>query len=244
MVSPLYYLLTFLPPLPAMGEALPISFDDLQVCVDREQRPEVSRLIEAIRLEERIEAFILKRFREAASSQAETAKPSELFPFPPEIAAVLSVDAAEIGEDHWLSAIWREYYRWLGQVGRSGGSVLLAEWALFESELREELAAFRMARSTRSDAGGKDSLGAGSAMVADGPRFASLIGSWARATDPFAGERLLDQARWTFLEERCGVFSFSIDECVGYVLRLRLLNRYQRLNRVRGEQILREVAGL
>jgi len=256
--------MTFLPPLPAFGppeqhhpgaggplpascgsgEPLPITFDAFSLCIERENRGDVLRLIEAIRLEERIEEVIVQRFREAAaqgapvspgsgqlvpSPEAMTEKRlSELASFPPEIAAVLAVDSAEVGEDQWLSAVWREYYRWLEQTGRAGGSAFLAEWAVFESGLREELAAFRLDRSRRTGC----------------PRFSELIDSWARAAEPFAGERLLDRARWAFLEERCGVFSFSIDECVGYALRLRLLNRYQRLDRARGEQILREVAGL
>ena len=235
MASPLYYLLTFLPPLPALGEPLPIGFDELQACVERENRPEVLRLIEAVRLEERIETLVLRRFHEAAEDGSPAIDPSGAGPLPDTIAAALSESVTALGEDRWLTGVWRAYYRWLAQAGRALGSSLLEEWAIFESDLREELATHRLERFQTGSPG---------AVVAKGVRFADLISAWERAGDPFAGEHLLDEARWGFLERRCGVFSFSIDECVGYVLRLRLLNRYQRLDRARGEQILREVAGL
>ena len=180
----------------------------------------------------------MRRFHETGEGDSPAIVPAGTGQFPDAIAAALSESVAGLGEDRWLTGVWRAYYRWLGQAGRSLGSSLLEEWAVFENELREELATHRLERSQASQAGG------GVTAVPKGPRFAEVVSAWERASDPFAGERVLDEARWEFLERRCGVFSFSIDECVGYVLRLRLLNRYQRLDRARGEQILREVAGL
>lgn len=241
MAAPLYYLLTYLPALPAMGEPLPITVEEIQGLVEQEGRAEVLRLVLAIRLEERVEAVILARFRGAAVPDQ---SPVELEGFPPAIGDALAAKPEEVGEDHWLTAVWQEYYRWLEMTGKAEGSALLAEWAVFERQLREELAAFRIARSVFAAAGGKDLASVGASVSPEGPRFSDVLGSWVQSADPFVGERLLDQARWAFLEEHCGKYSFQIDEFVGYVLKLRLLNRYRRLDRARGEQILREVAGL
>ena len=69
----------------------------------------------------------------------------------------------------------------------------------------------------------------------------ALIEAWKTAANPMIGERLLDEARWRFIEEEIKAYSFECDEFTAYVLKLRLLTRYASFDRAGGLKILEEV---
>ncbi len=58
----------------------------------------------------------------------------------------------------------------------------------------------------------------------------SLIREWSSSRDPFTGLKLLDEARWRWLDENDRWFTFSCDELAAYAARLMLLNRWIRLS--------------
>jgi hypothetical protein len=57
-------------------------------------------------------------------------------------------------------------------------------------------------------------------------------------------EELLERARLDFLERENPRYSFSVDELVAYLLKLRLLERHRRMDPEKGRALLRGVAAL
>jgi hypothetical protein len=154
---------------------------------------------------------------------------------PPAMAELLSQVAGD--EDVWLTELWRECFRYLERIGEDIGSSLLVGWAEWESSLREGLMNVRRKSAGVSAAGGEASNLAAA-------RHGGLIAEWAAATDPLAGEWVLDEARIRFIDAGSAGYSFDIDELVAYFLKLGLLLRHAALDREAGAGIIREVTAL
>jgi len=56
-----------------------------------------------------------------------------------------------------------------------------------------------------------------------------VVNEWALAPDPLRAQRVLDEARWRWLSDHDGRFSFEADELAAYAAKLVLLDRWRRL---------------
>ena len=126
-----------------------------------------------------------------------------------------------------IDAVWESYYRHVASMAAKSGSEFLTGWAEYEIGLRNALVIAR-AKSLNLDpqeylvapwiGGAKED-------------FSEVISEWTSATDPFAGLRVLDEARWEWLKGNDGWFTFADDEVVAYGAKLMLLHRWHRLGR-------------
>ncbi len=237
MSSRLYYLMSLLPALPALGNPPPITTEELFRII-REERSEPARTL--------AEAFnFAALLMEAAENRllgypgADTLGAYSIEPeAPPILVELFLLDPQEIGEDLWFTELWREYFGFLETIGQSIGSSLLVRWTHWESALREQLMQVR-----------RQAIGtfAGSETAKDTAAtwdHSALIAEWRKTSDPMVGERLLDEARIGFIETESAHYSFGIDELVAYFLKLSLLLRHAGLNREAGIKILEEVTAL
>jgi hypothetical protein len=123
-------------------------------------------------------------------------------------------------------AVWAVYFRRVAEIAGQRGCGFLAAWTTHEVALRNALATER-ARALGLDADGYlvvPELGETDAS------FETLLSEWGAARDPLAGLRVLDRARWTWLDEHDRWYSFADDELAAYAVRLMLLHRWHRLN--------------
>ena len=126
---------------------------------------------------------------------------------------------------HAGDAVWFAWFRHAADVGRRHGSRFLKAWVGHEVAMRNALATAR-ARALGLDPA--DYLVA--IDLADaGEDFSELISEWAAAADPLAGQRVLDQARWSWVKEHEAWFSFGGDEVAAYAAKLMLIDRWHRV---------------
>jgi hypothetical protein len=126
---------------------------------------------------------------------------------------------------HAGDAIWLAWFRHAAEVGRRHGSRFLQAWIGHEVAMRNALAT---ARATALGLDPADYLVAIDLSEA-GVDFSDLISEWAASPDPLAGQRVLDQARWTWLKEHEAWFSFGADEVAAYAAKLMLIDRWHRV---------------
>jgi len=126
---------------------------------------------------------------------------------------------------HAGDAVWLAWFRHAAEVGRRHGSRFLQAWVAHEVALRNALA------TARAKALGLDPADYVVATDLGGASedFADLISEWAAAPDPLVGQRVLDQARWSWLKEHESWFSFSADEVAVYAAKLMLMDRWHRV---------------
>lgn len=237
MSSRLYYLMSLLPVLPGLGNAPPITMEEVFRIILEERSETARTLAEAFNF-----AALLKKAAEnrvLGYPSADTLGTYSIEPdTPPVLVELFLLDPQEVGEDFWLTELWREYYTFLENIGQSIGSSLLVRWTHFESSLREQLMEVRR-QSTGTAAGGESAPDTATAWD-----HSALIADWRKAPDPLVGEKLLDEARISFIEAESAHYSFGIDELVAYFLKLGLLLRHAALNREAGIKILEEVTAL
>jgi hypothetical protein len=122
-------------------------------------------------------------------------------------------------------ALWANYYHYVDRVARREGSDLLGQWVGYEVALRNGLV------EARSAALG---LEASEYTVAEdlaegGTELAATLNEWSAADTPLSALRVLDRARWAWIELHTPTFSFDDDELVAYAIRLMLLCRWHRM---------------
>jgi len=223
MVANNYYRVSALPALGDLGTPPPISLADL-----REHLAEAGRaqaLVEAILLADDLmqrEAFLASEIREVAPAVLTAAQVRGDEALPDHLAPADEATPPRVASD----AVWAAYFHHAAGVADRLASPFLAEWIAEEVALRNGLAAARA-----------QALGLENApylVAADLGRsdedFAAVISEWSAAADPLAGLRVLDRARWTWLVEHDGWFSFADDELAAYAAKLMLLVRWQRLS--------------
>ncbi len=125
------------------------------------------------------------------------------------------------GED----LLWETYFRYVAEVARSSRNSFLAQWVAFEVGLRNAIAALR-ARALELDV---HSYLVAQDLADDHDDFSSILNEWSAAATPLAGLRVLDEARWQWLNENDAWFSFKDDELAAYAVRVMLLTRWHRL---------------
>jgi len=108
----------------------------------------------------------------------------------------------------------------------------VAAWRAFDTALRNALVTARAARR---------GLEAAPYLRAADPLDAytrALVQECVKLDDPLKAELALDQARWAFLDNLCAAHAFDFTVLLGYLLKLRLLERWQALNAEAGAAFL------
>jgi hypothetical protein len=234
MATRLYFLLSFLPTLPPLGESPPITIEEVLRIIKDERVEEARILADAFDFEAQLmKAAYLRLLGYSASDTADS------FSFdrtvPPFIDEIFLKDPRVVGEDAWFTELWSEHLDFLEEVGKLVGSPLLWRYAKWERSLRDQLAILRRPPEEEAQA---------PTVSGDKWDHRPLLADWRAAPDPMAGERLLDKARLKFIDEKSQRYSFRIDELTAYFLKLGLLARHARLQREEGLRTLEEVTAL
>ena len=74
------------------------------------------------------------------------------------------------------------------------------------------------------------------------PYLVDVIAKAAEAADPLAAEKIIDRARWQYLDELGHGHYFEFENVVIYALKLRMLDRYRVIDSPKGGEIFREYA--
>ena len=121
-------------------------------------------------------------------------------------------------------SLWSAYYRHAMSVAKRLKCAFLEDWIGFEVALRNALAEAR-AKTLGLDPNEylvEPQLGSS-------VNFAPIISEWSSAPNPLAGLKVLDNARWDWLERNDRAYSFEDDEIAAYAAKLMLLHRWRRL---------------
>jgi len=230
-----YFYITSLPPLGELGSVPPVEAPELVEHVS--SAPSLKRLLETILLSDDLvqrEAFLsgeVKGVLPAVLSGPQTRNEAPLPEF-------LAAEQQPAGRRIAVDVVWENYYRHAATVARESRSRFLGDWTRYEVTLRNVLAAAR-ARAlgleptdylVAADLGGPDD------------EVAAAVGEWSAARDPLAGLRALDAARWRWLQEHEGWYSFVNDELAAYAAKLMLVVRWQRIA-AEGEESRPTLAG-
>ena len=139
-----------------------------------------------------------------------------------------AAQAAEEGETSGrasVDALWERYFRHAVFVAERAPSGFLRDWVRFEVGLRNALV---MARCQMLDLDPAAYLVAPELGDKDAD-YSHVISAWSCAPDPQAAQEVLDKARWDWLEEHGGWFSFTAREIEVYAAKLVLLHRWRRI---------------
>ena len=218
-----HYLLTFLPHLGELGDAPPLTLADLLAHVAESDGPRAA--VEALLL-----ADDLVQRDSLLAGESDQAAPTVLTdeqvrgdePLPSALTEDESPTPPRVAAD----AVWTAYFRHAAQVAAQQGSGLLAAWVGMEVALRNALA------ETRAKALG---LEAREYLVAEDladhqANFGAMLTAYSAADNPLAALNVVHQARWEWMSEHDGWFTFGDDEVVGYAAKLMLLERWYRLS--------------
>ncbi len=124
-----------------------------------------------------------------------------------------------------IDEIWTRYFHHATSVAKRTRSSFLKAWIGFEVGLRNALVTAR-AQILELD----------SAAYLVAPELADkktdyshTVSEWSGASDPLTALKVLDEARWDWLEEHGGWYSFYACEIEVYAARLVLLHRWRRI---------------
>ena len=222
-----YFLLTSLPALPTLGEAPPMELGVFRELVRAE--PAAATIVDALLLEHDLllrEGVLAGEVSEPEAVVLSAEEVRGEAPLP-EYLSFQPARAPRIGAD----AVWEGYYRYVDALGLRRRCDFLRRWVGFEVALRNAVARVR-AEALELDP-------AGYLLAEDLAREESAAGEAAEdvasAADPLGALRAMDVARWQWLEDASGYFSFAIDELAAYARRLVLLTRWHVIAR-QGEE--------
>ncbi|MGM0598687.1 MAG: hypothetical protein ACQETH_02605 [Candidatus Rifleibacteriota bacterium] len=235
MSNKLFYLMTYLPTLPALGQDLP-EVDALAKIRD-ESDEKLLLLADLLEAEEIIKQTGMQFF----VLENKDFKP-ELSERLPENFVKLFYSFKEVPEAEWLENIYFAWFALFIELSNSIKSDLLAEWAQWEYSLRLALKSERLKteNSNKSISTDENLLPGMSAVIDHG----SVVESWKAIDEPMQAEKFLDQYRIDFLRNLGTQYTFAIEELIAYMLELRIHNRYARLSLDEGRKILEEVTAL
>jgi hypothetical protein len=222
MVGQNHYLITSLPSLGPLGSAPPIEPAELLELLGDSPGPR--QLAEAVLLGDDLlqrQGCLAGEVREVRPAVLTREQATGEQPLPAYLAGDGTAVVALVGED----ATWAAYLRWAAEVARRWRNAFLAAWVAYEAAARNALAAAR-ARALHLD---PQPYLVAPELGERGLSFDALLGEWAAAPTPLEGLRVLDQARWDWLNEHENWFSFSDDELAAYAAKLMLLYRWHRL---------------
>ena len=219
-----YFLLTSLPSLGDIGSAPPISPAEL---LERVAEAEGScPLIEALFLSDDLlqrQALLASEIQKVDPAVLTVAQTRNEEPLP-DFAETLSEEhvGVPVGD-----ILWESYFRHVASTAASEGSGFLQAWVRYEVSLRNALALAR-AKALNLD---PQSYLVAADLGGDEGSFSSLLSEWSATADPLAGVQVLDRARWRWIGENDGWFTFEDDEVVAYAAKLMLLQRWKRLSK-------------
>lgn len=225
------YLLSALPSLDPIGSIPPLSKSDLLEQVINSKGP--VRTVELILLSDDLmqyQALLAEELERDKidlavlsldKGQEEAVLPD--FLLPKETAE--GPEQEKEGERTSVDAIWARYFRHTASAAKRAASSFLKTWVGFEVGLRNALV---VARSRRLE------LDPAAYMVAPeladkDADYSHIVSAWSSAPDPLTALEVLDKARWEWLEEHGGWYSFSAREIEVYAARLVLLHRWRRI---------------
>ena len=249
MDTRLTYLLTLLPSLPGLDEIPPIALADVAALLRQQGGADLELLAGLHETEGLVREALDEWLMNPPGSRA---VPGAL---PPPLRALFDeARVAGMTEEAWVGSVWRAFLELLAALGNRLGSDLLTRWSVWERDLRLDLASRRARlRGDRTDDDNRGDSGREPPPGVDGDREAALS-AWSAAQTPggdagrlgaaMEAEVALDLARLAFLERESPRYSFALDELVGYLLRLRLLERHRRLDPRRGRALLQAVGAL
>jgi len=217
-----FYLGSSLPPLGDLGSTPPLALADLAEHV--REFAGARSLVEAILLGDDLlerEALLAGERTEVAPAVLTAAQARNEAPLPEYLVGEEGEAPRRIAAD----ALWEAYFRHAAAVARRRTSAMLAQWVAHEVAMRNALAAERAKALGLEPA---DYVVAPDLAEAD-PDLGALVAEWAAAPDPLAGMRVLDHARWRWLLDHEGWFTFADDEVAAYAAKLMLLHRWHRL---------------
>jgi len=224
-----YYLLTALPPLGELGDAAPITPVELIEHVG--ESAAATAILEAIFLSDDLlqrESVLAGELDEPEPTVLTVEQVRDEAPLPPYLAPPEDVSGERPGVDRVMDA----YFRHAARRARRTGCQFLGEWVRSEVGLRNALVRAR-ARALNLD---PQPYLVAVDLAENEEEFAAVVGQWSSAPDPFAGQRILDTARWRWIEEHQRWFSFADDELAAYAAKLMLIHRWHRIAQAEQEQ--------
>ncbi len=216
------YLLSALPTLGELGSTPPMSLARLlEQVIDSESNHIV---LKALLLSDDLlqcQAFLSNEIDQAEPAVLSAAQVRNEEPLPDYLEAA----SEDISGQNTIDALWDTYYHYAAGVAENQKNSFLRRWIEYEVGLRNALV---MARAKALNLDSQEYLVAeelGSAKE----DFSNLINEWVSASDPVAGLKVLDAARWQWLWENDGWFTFEDDELAAYGAKLMLIQRWYRL---------------
>ena len=225
------YLLSFLPSLEPIGSIPPMSKSDLLAYVADSKGP--VRTVEMLLLSDDLMQYQALLAEEAdkdridlAVLSLDKAEDEEVLPdyLLPEKAAE-GIEEEKENERLSFDRIWTRYFHHAASVAKRSGSRFLKAWVRFEVGLRNALVT---ARSRTLELDPADYLVAPE-LADKGADYSQIISAWSAASDPLKATDVLDKARWDWLEEHGGWYSFADCEIEVYAAKLMLLHRWRRI---------------
>ena len=216
-----YYLITSLAALESLTSAPPLSNSALLEHIS--DRPGAEELVQTLLLSDDLmqrQALLAGEIEQADPTILTAAQVSNEEPLPEYLTGPLDSAPRRIAGD----SLWGAYFRHAMTVAKERNCGFLEDWIGFEVAMRNALA------ETRAKTLGLDpSEYLVEPDLGSPVNFSSTIGEWSAATDPLAGLKVLDRARWDWLIRNDRAYSFEDDEIAAYAAKLMLLHRWRRL---------------
>lgn len=232
----LEYLLTLLPPLPAnLGDK--VSIEEAYRLLYFEGNDKLSYLADVLSVEDLIkkaghEFFVLQNKSYVAKL------PKNI----PEAFSETFFSFINKSEAEWLTSVYAAWFDMMIATSKQVGSSLLANWAKWEYSLRLN---FMLNRFKRAGLDYNNSEAIPEFMRFDNQYNTDyVVDAYYKCSEPMKAEKAIDQLRLEFIRSLAISYSFSADELIAYMLKLRIYARYARLDLTKGRKILQEVTAL
>lgn len=124
-----------------------------------------------------------------------------------------------------VDEIWEQYFHHAASIAKRTQSGFLKAWIGFEVGLRNALTT---ARALTLDLDPEAYLVA-SELSDKTTDYGHIVSEWSGASNPQNAFRVLDEARWNWLEEHGDWYSFHACEIEAYAAKLILLHRWKRI---------------
>ena len=227
--------MSFLPSLVGLGDPSPLSCVDLLDRLRSLISPRPGQLGEAVFLSDDLlqrEAFLTGELEDPTPTVLTVPQVRDEMPLPDFLQFTNSGGAIAETTKIASDTIWRDYYFYVASVARTWNSRFLAMWVSFEVTFRNAIAE---ARAQALELEPEDYFVA-EALGGSREDYIPVVNEWSVAADPRAGQRVLDLARWRWLDENDAYFSFGDDELGAYAAKLVLTERWYRLNEAMEKQ--------
>ena len=233
MVTLNHYYLSYLPSIDELGQ--PIEIDSrvlLELLSSGGELTRAGRIVHAITLSD----DLLKR-ESLLSGQVDNTEPSILSmeqmlgeqPLPDYL---ITADLDGLKGVSLTDTVWASFFLFAGKVAVETGGRFLQSWVEFEVSVRNSIATKR-AETLELDPSGyivAEELG--------GLDVDDIVSAWFEADtrNPRDGQKTLDSARWRWIEDHSGYYSFLDDELAAYAARLVISQRWTHINQETEQQ--------